>query len=257
MTVGKVALNTKSVNRKKQIDDRIWLSIAILSETLTRIRSNHFMADEDEDFDDDTVTWRAYGNPTIGQFLIEDMARIGWCPFDVDKIDKTTTSATLLYYLSHLPPPRPNMDHSTCTKDMCTSMTIDASYRTRHVPVTCQCCSEFSDTTSVIDALQGDEIPLIQEEFQLKTIDWHPKGIEDPNTICYMENTNAEPKFRIIESGQGREYVAISRKQLLDVFSTPSKTRMAHLQPTQVYNKDLHGLQVLTQAMTTRWRASR
>lgn len=231
--VGKVALNTKSVYRKKEIDDRIWLSIAILSETVTRIRSNHFLEDEDEDFGDDTVTWRAYGNPTFGQFLVDDMAKVGWCPFDVDRIDKTATSATLLYYLSHLPPPRPNMDHSMCTKDMCTSMTIDASYRTKHVAENCQCCSEFSDTKSVIDALQGDEIPLIQEEIQLKTIEWQPKGIEDPDTTCFMEDTDAKPKFRIIESGQGREYVAITRKQLLDTSLPPLRAHsMPHLQPT-------------------------
>lgn len=205
-----MALNTKSVFRNKEVDDRIWLSIAILSETVARVRTNHFIVDEDEGLDDETVTWRAYGNPTFGQFLVDDMAKNGWCPFDVDRVDKTATSATLLYYLAHLPPPRPDANHSLCTKDVCTSMTIDSSYRTRHISQDCQCTSEFSDNPSVINALQGDEIPLIQELLQLKTVEGRIKGAENFNTTWLVEDTDAEPKFEIVESGKGRKFVAIS-----------------------------------------------
>lgn len=196
--------------RNKEVDDRIWLSIAILSETINRIRTNHFLTDEDEAIDDQGVTWRAHGNPTFGQFLVDEMAKKGWCPFDVDRVDKSATSASLLYYLAHLPPPRPNVDHSLCTKDVCTSMTIDPSYRTKHAPQDCQCNLEFSDTRNVINALQGDEIPLIQEEVQLEMVQWPAKEFDGPHTARFIEATDVEPKFRIIESGQGRNFVAIS-----------------------------------------------
>lgn len=196
--------------RKHEIDDRIWLSIAILSETVERIRTNHFLGDEDDDDSEQTITWRAHGNPTFGQFLVDDMAEKGWCPFDADRVDKTTTSATLLYYLAHLPPPRPETDHSLCTKDVCTSMTIDPSYRTRHAPQDCQCTSEFCDTRNVVNALQGDEIPLIQEVIQLEMLQWPAKESDDPNAVRFIEATDVEPKFRIIESGKGRDFVAIS-----------------------------------------------
>ncbi|KAK7709619.1 hypothetical protein SLS63_013164 [Diaporthe eres] len=208
--VGKISLNTKSVYRNKEVDDRIWLSIAILSETLNRIHTNHFLGDEDEGIDDQGVTWRAQGNPTFGQFLVDEMAEKGWCPFDIDRIDKTATSATLFYYMAHLPPPRPNVDHSLCTKDVCTSMTIDPSYRTKHVPKNCQCNSEFSDTPSVINGLRGDEIPLIQEVIQLEMLQGPAKESDGLNTARFIEATDVEPKFRIIESGKGRNFVAIS-----------------------------------------------
>ncbi|KAI7778786.1 hypothetical protein LA080_001654 [Diaporthe eres] len=207
---GKISLNTKSVYRNKEVDDRIWLSIAILSETLSRIHTNHFLSDEDEGIDDQSVTWRAHGNPTFGQFLVDEMARKGWCPFDVDRVDKSAISATLLYYLAHLPPPRPNVDHSPCTKDVCTSMTIDPSYRTKHAPQNCQCNSEFSDTPSVINALRGNEIPLIQEVIQPEWLEGPAKESDGLHGAKFIEATDVEPKFQIIESGKGRKFVAIS-----------------------------------------------
>lgn len=209
-TPGKVSLNTKSVYRNGEIDDRIWLSIAILSETLNRIRTNHFLSDDDEDMTDQSVTWRAHGNPPFGQFLVDEMANRGWCPFDVERVDKSATSATLLYYLAHLPPPRPNTDHSSCTKDVCTSMTIGPSYRTKHAPHDCQCDSEFSDTPSVISALQGDEIPLIQEEIQLEMLEGPAGGFGSLDIARFIEATDVEPRFRVIESSKGRKFVAIS-----------------------------------------------
>lgn len=208
--LGKISLNTKSVYRNNEIDDRIWLSIAILSETLNRVHTNHFIGEEDEGIDDQSVTWRAQGNPTFGQFLVDEMAKKGWCPFDIERVDKSATSATLFYYMAHLPPPRPQVDHSHCTKDVCTSMTIDSSYRTKHVPQDCHCSSEFSDTRGVINALQGDEIPLIQEVMQLEMVEGPAKESDEPNTTRFIEVTDVEPKFRIIKSGKGRNFVAIS-----------------------------------------------
>lgn len=196
--------------RKKEVDDRIWLSITILSETVNRVRTNHFLGDDDEGLDDQGVTWRAHGNPTFGQFLVDEMAKKGWCPFDIDRVDKTATSATLFFYLAHLPPPRPNTDHTLCTKDVCTSMTIDPSYRTKHSPQDCQCSSEFSDTPSVIKALQGDEIPLIQEVIQLEMTEGPAKESDGLHSARFIEATDVEPKFRIIESDSGRNFVAIS-----------------------------------------------
>lgn len=196
--------------RNKEVDDRIWLSIAILSETINRIRTNHFLGDEDEGIDDQGVTWRAHGNPTFGQFLVDDMTKKGWCPFDIDRVDKSATSATLFYYLAHLPPLRPNTDHSLCTKDVCTSMTIDPSYQTKHAPQDCQCNSDFSDNQNVINALQGNEIPLIQEVLQLEMIEGPAKESDGLHSARFIEATAVEPKFRIIESGKGINFVAIS-----------------------------------------------
>ncbi|KKY35607.1 putative het domain protein [Diaporthe ampelina] len=166
------------------------------------------------------VTQNSHGKPVgeeaarsvsqLNMFLVDDMANKGWCPFDIDRVDKSATSATLLYYLAHLPPPRPDTDHSLCTTDVCKSMTIDPSYRTKHVPKDCQCTSEFSDTPNVINALQGDEIPLIQEVIQLEMLEWPAKEFDDPHTARFIEATDVEPKFRIIESGKGRNFVAIS-----------------------------------------------
>jgi hypothetical protein len=207
--LAKVSINTKLVY-PDEIDERIWLSIAVLCETITRVRTNHFLDEQYEGPDEDIMVWRAYGNPTLGQFLVDGMVNKGWCPFDVDRVDKTATSATLLYYLAHLPPPRPNMDHSRCTKDKCTFMTIDSSYRTRHVPQGCQCDSEFSDPSSVINSLQGDEIPLIQEVLQPKAIERQLEGAEGSDTTSMAEATDPEPSFRIIESSKGKNFVAIS-----------------------------------------------
>lgn len=196
--------------RNKEVDERIWLSIAILSETINRVRTNHFLGENDEGLDNQGVTWRAHGNPPFGQFLVDEMAKKGWCPFDIDRIDKSATSATLFYYLAHLPPPRPNTDHTLCTKDVCTSMTIDPSYRTKHAPQDCQCGSEFSDTPSVINALPGDEIPLIQEVIQLEMLEGPAKESDGPHSIRFIEATDVEPKFRIVDSGKARDFVAIS-----------------------------------------------
>lgn len=89
-------------------------------------------------------------------------------------------------------------------------MTIDPSYRTKHAPHDCRCDLEFSDTTNVINALQGDEIPLIQEVIQLEMIEGPAKKSEGPHTSRFIEATDVEPRFRIIESGKGREFIAIS-----------------------------------------------
>lgn len=196
--------------RNEEVDERIWLSIAVLSETVERVRTNSFLKRADEDTDEQNTTWRAHGNPPFGQFLVDEMVQNGWCPFDVDRIDKTATSATLLYYLAELPPPRPNSDHSLCTNDTCTSMAIDSSYRPRHSSTDCQCNSEFSDTTNVIKALQGDEIPLIQEVLQVEMIEKPSEESGGKNTWGFVEATTLDPKFRIVESGEGQPFVAVS-----------------------------------------------
>jgi hypothetical protein len=87
----------------------------------------------------------------------------GWCPFDMYRIDLTTSGPSTLYFLGHLQPTRSGHDHSRCTQHLCMWMTINKSYQTRHATPDYQCGNKSSGIEDVRQILEGDEIPLIQE----------------------------------------------------------------------------------------------
>lgn len=181
----KVISNTgKSI--RASLDHGILFSIAVLAETIQKLLVPF-------DLSYANATWRRYGNPPIGEIILESMLETGWCKFDVWRIDCTSSVASLLYYLGNLPPPRPQANHAECTNDHCTAMTIDLSYKTMHTAAGCS-CADFSDINAVLSALDGEELPLIR----------YIDAVETP------AGTNTRASFEIIESNGDMEFVAIS-----------------------------------------------
>jgi hypothetical protein len=182
--VWKVALNSKSWMKENVVDQRIWLSIACLSEVIEQLMLD-ICADVEQPFPS-TYTWRDPKNPPIGTFILEEMREKGWCPFDVKRIDLTTLKAGLLYYLGNLQPTRPHADHSSCTDDLCTGMTINDSYQARHITPGCSCGEEFSNPDAVLQVLEGDGIPLIQST---------SNDSQDGNEFRIVKGTGPETDF--------------------------------------------------------------
>ncbi|KUJ15055.1 uncharacterized protein LY89DRAFT_784082 [Mollisia scopiformis] len=187
--VWKVALNSKSRLKNDEVDPRIWLSICVLSESIQQVICD-VVYDYDRSLSPAKDIWRTPQNPPIGEFLLEEMRVKGWCPFDIWIIDLTTKSGSLLYYYANLPPPRPHADHSKCSTEGCTAMTIDSSYRTSHSRTGCHCEEEFGDVEAVKTALSGTEIPLIQRVTEIES--------------------DSSAQFKIIEQNPSSEFVSIS-----------------------------------------------
>ena len=157
----KVALNTKK-RHEEAVDERIWFSIAVLAETVQQVLFDQF--EYPKELPSIGGIWRTPQNPSIGNFLCDEMLEKGWCIFDVHRIDLTTKGAATLYFLANLQPTRAGRDHSKCTKDLCTWMMVNDVYKTRHATPDCQCESHFSGINDVRKILQeSDEIPLIRQ----------------------------------------------------------------------------------------------
>jgi len=136
------------------------------------------------------MPWRSPTNPVIGKFILDEMREKGWCPFDVKTIDHTASFAGTLWYLGNLQPPRLDFDHSKCDGTLCIAMTTSSAYKTRHANPECRDCLEFQDTATIIDILEGKDIPLIQE-------------------IIPETPSEEMPKFRVVERFS-HDFVAIS-----------------------------------------------
>lgn len=185
--VWKVSLGSKkgSKTQDSRGEREIWLSIAALAEVVEQTFLNVYD-------DGPILSWRSGGNVRFGDFIIEEMELNGWCPFDVKRINYNTKSVSTLYYLANLQPPRADLDHSSCTGEICTAMQIGSSYKTKHTTEDCK-CDEISDVGAVIMALKGKNIPLVQA---VDTI------MEDG------QSTNSP--FKFIDSDNVVDFVAIS-----------------------------------------------
>lgn len=122
----RVSLNTIMSYNSDIVSEEFWMSVAVLAESLETAMYDVFN-------DGHSNAWRSAGNPAVGKFLIEGMRRNGWCPFDVKRIDCTTGTVLLVYYLANLPPPRQHLDHEKCTDDLCVWMSIGMDYETKHM----------------------------------------------------------------------------------------------------------------------------
>lgn len=136
-----------------------------------------------------TNRWRTPTNPPFGKPIVDEMTLNGWCPFDVRRIDYNSNSVSTLYYLANLQPPRSHLDHSRCTADLCTSMSIGPAYKTKHMHPTPECrCAGFSGTEKVIECLKGVGLPLIQATSSSKS----PR---DQNDLAFqiIDSTTGQP----------------------------------------------------------------
>ena len=187
----KVCLGTIILLKDAVVNPRIWVSLALLADSLDRTLYDVFFEDNIPDFPGSH--WRrSIHTPPIGSFILEAMRDNGWCPSDIKRINATSTTITMLYYLGNMQPPRPNSSHTNCTPDECAAMIINSSYRPTHTTAECECKSEFSAIDQVIEVLKRNALPLIQET-------------EVGNKA---ESTDAA-SFQIIE-GNNRKFTAIS-----------------------------------------------
>ena len=131
-----VVQNTK-IRHKDAMDERIFFSIAILSETIQQVMFD--LLRDPEKLPLGAGTWRNPQNALIGKFICDEMLKKGWCKFDVHKINLTSKAASTLYFLANKWPTRPGLDHSKCTENLCTWMSINEDYKTRHAAPNCHC----------------------------------------------------------------------------------------------------------------------
>lgn len=115
------------------------------------------------DFKDFKGSWRTKDPATdLGLPIIDLLGNIGWCPYDVGRIDRETDEISVLYYYSNLKAPRSDTDHSSCSRERCSSMTVDpASYKPKHRHSDCKCQLMSADPDQVANILQQGSIPLV------------------------------------------------------------------------------------------------
>ena len=140
----------------------ILLSIAVLGE---RVRSalaelRDLFGLEVKDF---KGSWRTKDPTTdLGLPVTDLLGNIGWCPSDVGRIDRETDQISVLYYYSNLTAPRSDIDHSTCSRERCSSMTTDSAlYKPQHRHGDCKCQMMGADQDQVANILLQGSIPLI------------------------------------------------------------------------------------------------
>lgn len=109
-------------------------------------------------------SWRI--NPR-SEWLMARMVRQGWCACIVEQLSKPCRS--FLYYASLMGPPKPQVDHSGCSRDegaFCAQGNVrDDTYVPKHVQDGCQCVPVAVDTgdeSLIARAIQGGAIPLVK-----------------------------------------------------------------------------------------------
>ncbi|CAO1598325.1 hypothetical protein XANCAGTX0491_002094 [Xanthoria calcicola] len=107
--------------------------------------------------------WRAKDPTTdLGMPIIDLLGYIGWCPYDVGRIDRETEQISALYYYSYLKAPRSNTDHSSCSRERCSSMATDPTlYKPKHRRGDCECQMMSADPEQVANILLQGSIPLV------------------------------------------------------------------------------------------------
>ena len=140
----------------------VLLSIAVLGErlmsALTELRDLFGLEKKSYEW-----SWRTKHPTTdLGLPIINLLGNIGWCPYDVGRIDWETEEISVLYYYSNLEAPRSDTDHSSCSRERCSSMTKDpASYKPKHRHGDCKCQLMSADPDQVANILQQGSIPLV------------------------------------------------------------------------------------------------
>ena len=176
----------------RTVEPRLWFSIAILGESIHEAMME-VCPKHGKEIPEGLVSlsmWRAPNLQVMGNFILDEMLEKGWCPFDIECINFTST-ASVLYYLGNLQPPRSDIDHSQCTKQICKSMVIDASYQTRHCLTDCHGCLGFDSTDAIANILEGERIPLLEKAGT------SPDG-------------DQRPSFQVTEETPSRYFVTIS-----------------------------------------------
>ncbi|KAH7303243.1 hypothetical protein B0I35DRAFT_485367 [Stachybotrys elegans] len=100
-----------------------------------------------------------------GVNLESSLLATGWCPSEIEKVRQAYTGLCTVHFLSRLGR-SPSMDHSSCTKTLCTAMQIDlASYKLSHVGDGCNCADFEVDIDEVQRVLQEtDSFPILLME---------------------------------------------------------------------------------------------
>jgi hypothetical protein len=186
-------------------DERIWLSLAVLCETFASLALDVI---RDREIFPLPNLWRHTINSYtgMGKLLLNSMRKSGWCPFDIKRIDLTTYSCGTLYYLSQMEPTRESFDHSDCTEETCLGMVIEDTYSPRHTKNKCRSCNDISEVESVIDALRGPGLPLLQQQSK------KPGRFSSiiPRQVRKTFRRKGSPCFKVIPSSGSTEFVSIS-----------------------------------------------
>jgi hypothetical protein len=130
--------------------------------------------------------------PGAADYLLERMENDGWCPFEINLLEKLSTSE--IYFISNLDRPGPEKDHRRCDKDKCWAYQLDpATYQTRHTKPNCPCVPVYASQKRLSQILRSSQgcIPLITPY----------------STYVDDEGTN---NIHLVESCPTEEYVAIS-----------------------------------------------
>ncbi|CAL8581162.1 hypothetical protein XPA_006865 [Xanthoria parietina] len=140
----------------------VMLSIAVLGErlmsVLAELRALLGLKDPRSN-----GSWRSkHLTMDLGQPIIDLLGNLGWCPYDVGRIDRETDTISVLYYYSNLKAPRSDTDHSSCSRNRCSSMTTDpALYKPKHRRGDCECQIMSADPDQVARILLRRSIPLV------------------------------------------------------------------------------------------------
>lgn len=138
--------------------DRLFLSFAILGETLERDRPEY-------PWDSPTLNWnhhneneRSWG---ISQYVTKSMRKQGWCLRDIQRFQVTGGDVCSVYYLSTINPPQTVKDesHEKCTFQECRNPPQNNGRR--HTKPECSCHFAVPDPEAIKRVVMDGNIPLL------------------------------------------------------------------------------------------------
>jgi hypothetical protein len=102
---------------------------------------------------------------------LERLTRLGWCPFTLDRLNKTTNNS-VMSWIEVAQFKRETNRHTSCESSQCRLYQIDPeSYQTKHVSPTCKCSFQSPNLDVLQFSLRMGKVPaitVITEESQLR-----------------------------------------------------------------------------------------
>ena len=141
-----------------EIFDRLFLSFAILGETLERDRPSISWESPPLNWISQNGDGRPWG---ISKYVTKSMRKQGWCPRDIQRLQVTGGDVCSVYYMSTIRPPHvmQNESHKNCTFQECRKPPTNNGHR--HIEPNCSCELATPDSTAIRNIVMEGNIPLL------------------------------------------------------------------------------------------------
>ena len=114
---------------------------------------------------------RGHFPPDAQRKRLERLTRLGWCPFTLDRLSRTTNNS-VMSWIDVAQFERETNRHTNCDSSQCRLYQIDpVSYQTKHVSPTCKCSFQSPNLDVLQYSLRRGKVPaitIITEESKLR-----------------------------------------------------------------------------------------